>query len=513
MKTPDNLLKFMTAICTPCPKSSKTPVERSLLLKRNLFIFTILVLLVVTQPILSYIAKVPTSVRLIIFVWKLKLLLLFMVVCRSHIWIFHSVFIIGCSVIPGILLSVENDIVTPYLSLSVIMPVFSFLITEHFTASLVVVGFQMITNLTIFKNILVYALDYSPSEVIVEKLILSNAASIMLAFVLYSIIIDINRKINVDLTYANAAVEDALDQQKMFIFSFSHELRNPLNSLLGNLQLALLDTLPKQTQEMIKTSQICAEILLQLVNNILDVGKSHIGKLEVALAPTAIHQLLERIWAVSGELISRKRLAGHIKVDKKIPATLMLDRHRLSQVMMNLIGNAIKFTESGSISITMKWMDQDEVDDRSFEPKPYDDIGSSMDEGVFEKDENLISVQMKSCDLSRGQVEDYNILCQKIGRFNPDDLRTGTAEAKGVLKLIVRDTGCGMDEVALSKLFQKFSQVSTNIEKRQVGTGLGLYITKEICKQMGGDVRAYSKVGRGSTFVLCLPTTIVNKNT
>ena len=84
-----------------------------------------------------------------------------------------------------------------------------------------------------------------------------------------------------------------------------------------------------------------------------------------------------------------------------------------------------------------------------------------------------------------------------------------TRRSEGVLKIIIRDTGAGMNHAALEKLFQKSSQVSEDVHRRQIGTGLGLYITKEICKKMNGDVRAYRRLGTGSTFVICIPTVSV----
>jgi len=93
--------------------------------------------------------------------------------------------------------------------------------------------------------------------------------------------------------------------------------------------------------------------------------------------------------------------------------------------------------------------------------------------------------------------------------FNYDEIEYSEEEARGVLKIIVKDTGCGMKKESLEKLFKKFSQVSDNADQRQIGTGLGLFITKEICKAMSGDVRAYSKPGIGTTFIVCLPVVTI----
>jgi len=180
----------------------------------------------------------------------------------------------------------------------------------------------------------------------------------------------------------------------------------------------------------------------------------------------------------------------------------------VNQILLNLIGNSIKFTEHGSISVTIKWLSGErKVNDKCFEPLPYDDI----DEGLFEKEENLSTVntitsKFGCCVESPSKLQSsFVVLSNDKKRFNCDDVYYPKKEINGVLKIIVKDTGSGMKREALDKLFQKFSQVSENVSQRQIGTGLGLFITKEICDAMDGEIRAYSKIGVGTTFVVCLP--------
>jgi len=172
----------------------------------------------------------------------------------------------------------------------------------------------------------------------------------------------------------------------------------------------------------------------------------------------------------------------------------------MNQILLNLIGNSIKFTQKGSISVTVKWLRYPEVIDKCFEPIPYDDI----DEGLFEKEENLSTLNTTQFSDS---VPGFHGLVQERKRLNSiAELSSPLQESMGVLKIIVKDTGSGMKKEALDRLFKKFSQVSEDASQRQIGTGLGLFITKEIYNARKGEIRAYSKAGVGSTFIVCIPT-------
>lgn len=177
-----------------------------------------------------------------------------------------------------------------------------------------------------------------------------------------------------------------------------------------------------------------------------------------------------------------------MRIEKEIPPVVKIDSHKINQILLNLIGNSIKFTEHGSISVTVKWLNQNEVSSQCFEPIPYDDV----DEGLFEKDENLSKISE-----SRNEL---------LGHNNENQSPRSSQNKQGVLKIIIKDTGTGMKKESLDKLFQKFSQVSEDVSQRNIGTGLGLFITKEICQAMHGEIRAYSKLNKGTTFVICIPT-------
>jgi len=168
----------------------------------------------------------------------------------------------------------------------------------------------------------------------------------------------------------------------------------------------------------------------------------------------------------------------------------MLDPYRLTQILVNLVGNSAKFTDKGSITVSFRWIPRViEINERCFQPMPYD----SEDEGAFEREE------------SNFQEEAYHFLQlnQKklvYGKDKPPASYTG-----GILKIVVKNTGQGIIREDLEKLFQKFSQNCQELEYKKIGRGLELYITKEIIKAMYGEIRVYSKQGVGASFILCIP--------
>lgn len=296
---------------------------------------------------------------------------------------------------------------------------------------------------------------------------------------------------------ADIATEKAkyLENQKHFLLGFSHELRNLLNNLMGNLNLATLENLSEKARDLLKNAEVCSQLLLHLVNNILDTGKVEIGDLEINPEPTHIYDSLEKVWGICSELIKKKKLHGRMCIQKDIPQVVTIDHYRLSQILLNLVGNAVKFTEKGMISLNVQWIQRPMVDEAIFQPCPYNSTQDDLDEDTFEKEQNL-------CYLGTN-VTTLNFFHKKI-----DKCLLSSAErrnSRGVLKITVSDTGVGITDEGLGKLFQKFSQVSDDASKRKLGTGLGLYITKELCNRMNGDIRFFSKKNKGSTVIFAIP--------
>lgn len=289
-----------------------------------------------------------------------------------------------------------------------------------------------------------------------------------------------------------------MENQKVFLLSFSHELRNLLNSLVGNVQLVgLEENLSNQTKDLIKYAEVCGELLIHLVNNILDTGKIEIGELEVNPTPTKVIPTLEKLWGVCSELIRQKNLEGTLRVQNDIPRMISIDNYRITQILLNLISNAVKYTERGSISVTIEWINCKEVNRNCFLPYPFSEE-DEFDEGVFEKSQMLNSVS-----------DTFSTMTMTKKKIYEQDLVDPISKDQGVLKITVHDTGCGISIKDRALLFQKFSQFNADASRRQLGTGLGLFITKQICDKMNAEIQVFSRIGHGSCFSICMPVTVV----
>jgi len=499
-----SLTSVINKICQPDQRKTQDIVEYESALKKNKLFLLVFTLLILAHLIFMPIISLPADVSKIIFLCNIANLVAFLVLCRSYLTVFHIYFTIQIAMFPFISLRIAPDMAFMHFGNVIMHPALILMITNNIFLVVITGLAEIVASLTIFKQVIRQNLIMLDEDTFTEKLVETSVSVVVVLLIIFVIVFWRLNKMNKELAVTRKLAEDRLEQQKTFVFSFSHELRNPLNSLLGNLQLAMMSVLPKDSKETVRTAQMCAELLLQLINNVLDIGKCDLGRLEVNPTPTKVYECFERIWTISGDLISRKNLKSHIKIEKSVPSLLSLDSHRINQIMMNLIGNSLKFTEKGSIFLSVKWLPGSlVVNEKCFEPIPYD----SESEGIFEKDEGLYLLSMNT---QKQESSNHLVFTNSKSKESIKSLGTPSENPRdpstGMLKIVVQDTGCGISQAGLSKLFQKFSQVSDDPCKRQIGTGLGLFITKEICRAMKGDIRAYSREGQGTTFIVCIPT-------
>jgi PAS domain S-box-containing protein len=297
---------------------------------------------------------------------------------------------------------------------------------------------------------------------------LSTATLNSLAVVANDIALGIERQhAEQTLKRAKAAAEGANRAKSGFLANMSHEIRTPMTAILGYADILLDDaklrgSVAAEQLSAAKTIKQNANYLLQVINDILDLSKVEAGRLDVEIVPVNPAQLMAEVASVMRVRADAKRLALRIHHESYIPESIHTDPTRLRQILINLVSNAIKFTDVGTVVLRVKLI-------LPSVPSP----GGS---------------QAGKPDLRRGENDEP---------ADPDI---------PVLEFSVEDTGIGMNDEQIAQLFQPFSQVGLTPQQRLRGTGLGLSISKRLTELLGGSISVQSAPGRGSTFTVRIPT-------
>ena len=244
-----------------------------------------------------------------------------------------------------------------------------------------------------------------------------------------------------------AEAEAASVAKSEFLANMSHEIRTPMTAILGYSEILLgdegLDNATPEQVECLQTIKRNGEYLLTIINDILDLSKIEAGQMQVEAIDTSTQETVEHVLSLMEVRAKAKNLKLQAKWQGDIPEVFACDPVRLRQCLINLVGNAIKFTEHGSVSI-----------------------------------------------------------CASIDSSNAEN---------PLVKFEVVDTGIGLADWQMDRLFQAFSQADTSTTRKFGGTGLGLTISKRLAELMGGDITVASKEGEGSTFTLTVAAGSLDK--
>lgn len=230
--------------------------------------------------------------------------------------------------------------------------------------------------------------------------------------------------------------EEAVKSKQQFLSNMSHEIRTPMNVILGFTKVLLKSNLTAKQKEYLTAIKMSGDTLTVLINDILDLAKVDAGKMKFEHTPFRLSTSIFAMLDVFETKIQEKNLKLIKQYDSKIPDVMMGDPVRLHQIILNLISNAVKFTNEGEITINVK---------------------------LVKEDENNVSVEFS-----------------------------------------VSDTGIGIEEEKIDKIFENFQQATNETSRLYGGTGLGLAISKQLVESQGGHIQVESTAGKGSTFSFIL---------
>lgn len=339
--------------------------------------------------------------------------------------------------------------------------------------------------------------------------------------------IDAMEKKNEQIRLYTSQLKQSLQDKDNFILFLSHETRNPLNILMGNLAILIADA--KQSYphllDRLNRCYFCSELLLQYINNILDSGKlENHGRLDISIAPTNLKEFIMKNWKLMETMIVKKNLKAQLSITTKLPSYVKIDAQRLTQVLLNLVGNATKFTEIGSVSLHVSYLYKTHLEEEEdFNPEDMKTMElaacpiekSDRRKKSLSSEENIESAEFSGINSILAAQEKELIRIDTLGNVWPDKFyyqSVPTSNKKGFLKLEVVDSGCGLSRQSCADLFKKFRQFGDNNQKRSAGSGLGLWISKNLCEAMQGDIRVFSKLGKGSCFTAIIEAPVADSN-
>ena len=325
-----------------------------------------------------------------------------------------------------------------FLALGITMALFirPQVIVEYFVSTIMILVFMGLSMSEVIE-------EFFGLQLYVTFVTMYAFAGVTIFFVVSSV-----KRYQLEMEEKNEIAREALEAKSNFLANMSHEIRTPMNAIYGMAELLEERDFSRKEKEYIATIKRSSENLLSIINEILDFSKVDSGKMRIASEPYQFNGMIQDVITIIEFRMKDKLIQLECNISGDIPRELIGDEVRIKQILINILNNAVKFTNQGTITLTIKWRGGNDT----------------VDQG----------------------------------------------EGLGVLCISVKDTGIGISEDDLAKLFTAFGQINTKKNRNVEGTGLGLAICKELTDAMGGVIRVDSVLKQGSTFYVELPQKVAD---
>lgn len=282
-----------------------------------------------------------------------------------------------------------------------------------------------------------------------------------------------------EMRKAKESADQANRAKSAFLAIISHEIRTPMTGIMGMVRMLMGTGLTKEQYEYTQTMKDSGDAMLALLNDILDFEKIESGKMELEIVDFDLHRLINDVITLMSGHANERGVYVKSDINPNVPRYVKGDPVRIRQVLLNLTGNALKFTIKGGVTIKLS---------------PDEELNNGKDDIIKSDIPPILLYQSDESEAEKASEENKEITTQ--------NKKTSNLSTK--IFFAVQDTGIGITQEAQKNLFSPFVQADSSISRKFGGTGLGLAICKRLIEAMGGKIMLDSKEGYGSTFYFTL---------
>ncbi len=332
---------------------------------------------------------------------------------------------------------------------------------------------------------------------VIKDAMITNVACMSLFTLMTLYFNEVSNQVYEGVREANEAMERATKEKEAFFATISHEIRNPLQSLLGAVEL-LTDSgfAPGSAAPLLEICKNCSALVINLVSNILDMSKIAADRMQLSPVPADLREIVSRILRMTKSRAEGRNIQLRFDCDDRFPPAVLVDTQRIEQIVVNLVSNAIKFTTKGKIAVKLGWIPCEDTEEaakrtvsaalsRSSRKQLLDfseDIECGVNDNMCHLQSKLLKTSYASSamtspkaqhftaedlagDYAAASQERFLIRPQPVNTFREEVKSLSAAATSGVVELEVMDTGIGIQKESLQKLFRPYQQANASISR------------------------------------------------